>query len=366
MRFLVPPGLNVLELGSGAGDLLAALAPARGVGLDLSPGMVEVARQNFPDLDFLVGDLEDPEALAEIGGTFDVIILSETVGDLEDVEAACAGLHRLCRPDTRLIVSYHASLWKPVLRLAVAIGQKMPAEPDNWLSIADIENLLALADFEIIKHERRQLLPKRMLGLGPLINRFVATLPVIRHACLYNYIVVRPLRGFARKEPSASIIIPARNERGNIEPAITRTPKFCKDMEFVFIEGHSSDGTLDEIRRVKAAYPECGIEVAVQDGIGKGDAPGGVSTELQAAPWLVAVADAQALPFAEAARVLRPGGRVVLVEPAITPVSWPVYNFLHEEPVGLAPPLLRLEDALAPLLGPVMAFRMLVVVERRD
>ncbi len=262
MRFLVPPGLDVLELGCGAGDLLAALEPARGVGLDLSPGMVEVARRNFPGLDFLVGDLEDPEAVAEIGGTFDVIILSETVGDLEDVAAACAGLHRLCRPDTRLIVSYHASLWKPVLRLAVAIGQKMPAEPDNWLSIADIENLLALADFEIIKRERRQLLPKRMLGLGPLINRFVATLPVIRHACLYNYVVVRPLRGFAREELSASVIIPARNERGNIEPAITRTPKFCKDMEFVFIEGHSSDGTLDEIRRVKAAYPECDIKVA--------------------------------------------------------------------------------------------------------
>lgn len=272
MRFLVAPGLEVLELGCGTGDLLAALEPTRGVGLDLSSGMVQAARQKYPDLIFHEGDLEDSEVLAEISGTFDVIILSETVGDLEDVEAAFTGLHHLCRPDTRLIVSYHSSLWKPLLHLAVAIGQKMPVEPDNWLSIADIENLLTLADFEIIKHERRQLVPKWLFGIGPLINRFVATLPIIRHACLYNYIVVRPLRGFVHNELSTSIIIPARNERGNIEPAITRTPKFCKDMEFIFIEGHSSDGTLEEIRRVKNVYPEHDIKIEVQDGIGKGDA----------------------------------------------------------------------------------------------
>ena len=272
MRFLVPPGLSVLELGCGAGDLLAALEPARGVGVDLSPGMVEAARQSFPRLDFRVGDIEDPATLAALEGPFDVILLSETVGDLEDVEATFAGLHALCRPDTRLIVSYHSPLWKPVLRLAIAIGQKMPARPDNWLALEDIENLLMLADFELIRHERRQLLPKRLLGLGSLVNRYVGTLPGIRLACLYNYVVVRPLRGVAAENPSVSVVIPARNEHGNIAAAIERLPAFCDDIEIVFVEGHSSDGTLEEMHRVKAAHGERDIKVVVQDGIGKGDA----------------------------------------------------------------------------------------------
>ena len=132
----------------------------------------------------------------------------------------------------------------------------MKAQPDNWLNIADIENLLALADFEIIKHDRRQLVPKRWLGVGALINRYLGTLPFLNRVCLRNYVVARPVRDFKREKLSVSIIVPARNEHGNIAPVVERMPRFAPDIEIIFVEGGSSDGTFEEMERVQGANPK--------------------------------------------------------------------------------------------------------------
>ncbi|MGE4221440.1 MAG: glycosyltransferase, partial [Alphaproteobacteria bacterium] len=272
MRFLVPEGLRVLDLGCGTGGLLASLNPSYGVGVDFSPRMIERAQAAHPHLTFVEGDVEDPDFLTTLDGPFDVILLSDTIGDLEDCEATIAALHPLCTPDTRLVVAYYSPLWQPMVRLADKLGQRMPQPEHNYLSTRDIMNLIDLGDFEVIKYEWRQLVPKRLLGLGPLINRYIATLPLLRRLCLRNYIVARPMRGSEKPGLSASIIIPCRNEKGNIEPAIQRMPRFAPDMEILFIEGHSRDGTLAECERVRDAYPDWDIKVAAQDGKGKGDA----------------------------------------------------------------------------------------------
>ena len=133
-------------------------------------------------------------------------------------------------------------------------------------------DLLALSDFEVVKREWRQLLPRRWFGLGPLINRYIGTVPLIRGFSLRHYLVARSL---VQKRPavrSATVVIPCRNERGNIEAAVTRMPRFCDDIEILFVEGHSHDGTLEEIHRVIAACQDRDIKVLVQDGKGKADA----------------------------------------------------------------------------------------------
>ncbi len=121
LHFLVPEGSRVLELGCGTGQLLAALKPARGVGVDISDGMIEVARRNYPELEFCTGDIEDPESIDALEGPFDAIILSDTVGFLDDCEETMAGLHKVCGPETRLIIAYYSHLWEPVLKLAEKI-----------------------------------------------------------------------------------------------------------------------------------------------------------------------------------------------------------------------------------------------------
>jgi len=272
MQFLVGDNKRILELGCGTGQLLNALNPSYGVGVDLSTNMVSIAQKNYPNLEFIQGDLEDQEFISSLKGPFDYIILSDTIGYLDDCEEAFSGLHSLCTSDTRLIIAYYSWRWRPILTLGEKIGLKMPSVEMNWLSTEDTTGLLQLADFDTVKREWRQLLPRKLLGFGTIINRFIGTLPFIRRLSLRNYIVARPMKEVGVNNPSTTVLIPCRNEKGNIENAVKRLPNFCDDLEIIYVEGNSQDGTLDEIHRVIKAYPDKDIKVLVQDGKGKGDA----------------------------------------------------------------------------------------------
>jgi SAM-dependent methyltransferase len=273
MRFLIPQSRSVLEVGCGTGQLLAALKPSYGVGIDLSAEMIRVARAEYPELTFHVANAEDAASLSCIQGRFDFIVLSDLVGYLDDCEAAFSALRRFCHPRTRVIVAYYSRLWEPVLALGERIGQKMPSLAQNWLSTTDTTNLLTLAGFEVIRREWRQLLPKRLFGIGGLVNRFIAPWPGIRRLSLRNYVIARPL--LARESalaPSCTVVVPCRNERGNIESAVRRVPEFSSHLEILFVEGHSRDGTYEECARVRDAYPRRDIRLLRQPGKGKGDA----------------------------------------------------------------------------------------------
>lgn len=272
MRFLIPEGSKILDLGCGTGRLLSELKPSVGVGVDFSPAMINLARQNFPQLSFHVADIENPKEMELIQGEFDYIVLSDTIGSLEDCQKTLSSLHRFCNAETRIVVAYFDQLWRPALRLAELIGAKMPQEQQNWLVTEDIVNVLKLAGFDMVKREWRQLIPRSLFGLGRLINRYVAPFPGIRRLCLRNYVVGRSLCKLNQKHLTVSVVIPARNEKGNIEPAVLRLPKFGSHQEILFVEGHSQDGTMEEMIRVKEKYPELDIKVMAQDGRGKGDA----------------------------------------------------------------------------------------------
>jgi ubiquinone/menaquinone biosynthesis C-methylase UbiE len=273
MRFLIPPGKRVLELGCGRGDLLAALEPSYGVGVDFGAQTIATARARYPGLNFVLGDAEDPNTLAALEGPFDYIVIADTIGMFEDIDGTLRAIQKLCTPSTRLVISYHSHLWEPVLKAAEALGLRRKQPVINYIATTDFLNLMDLADFEMIRAEQRQLLPQRWLGLGPLINRYIAPLPGIRKLCLRTYLIGRPVRQFAERKLSASVLIPCRNERGNIENAILRMPRFGSAQEILFVEGNSSDGTFEECERVRDAYKDSwDIRVLKQDGKGKGDA----------------------------------------------------------------------------------------------
>ena len=273
MQFIIPPGKRVLELGCGTGNALAALQPAYGVGVDFSLKVITKARQSHPHLQFIVGDVENPATLKEIEGPFDYVVVADTIGMFEDIDETLRLIHQLCAPSTRVVIAYYSHLWEPILKLGEILGLKSRQPKVNYIATADFLNLMDLADFEVIRQEQRQLLPRRWLGLGPFINKYVAPLPGIRQLCLRTYLVGRPVRAFPDRKLSASIVIPCRNERGNIENAIQRMPKFGSSQEIIFVEGNSSDGTFEECQRIREAYKDSwNIVVLKQDGKGKGDA----------------------------------------------------------------------------------------------
>jgi hypothetical protein len=218
-----------------------------------------------------VGDIEEESFLRSLPGPFDVILITDTLGALDDCQRLFENLHELCTRESRVIIAYFSHLWHPALKLAEIVGLRLPQPEQNVLAPADVQALVMLADFEAVKSEARLLAPIKMLGAGRLINRFVAPLPLIRNLCLRHYTVVRSRR-HAEAVASVTIVIPARNERGNIEPAIRRMPRFADDMEIIFVEGHSKDGTWEDILRVCASNTQFDIKAIRQPGSGKADA----------------------------------------------------------------------------------------------
>lgn len=266
-QFLVPPGKHVLEVGCGLGDLLAAVKPSRGVGVDFSAEMVRLARERHPALEFVVEDAAEYSS----GEPFDYILLSDLVNDLEDVQRVLARLQSLAHARTRLVLNFFNYLWQPVLKAAEAAGAKAPTLPQNWLSRADMENLLLLSGWDLIKRDTRILWPARTPIWERLLNRWVA--PLVPHLCLTIVLVARPQRQLPlARDYRCSVVIPARNESGNIEAAVRRTPQMGLGTEIIFVEGHSSDDTWREIERVAKAYPDRSIRALKQSGRGKGNA----------------------------------------------------------------------------------------------
>ena len=264
--FLVPPGLRVLELGCGIGDLLAAVKPGRGVGVDFSPTMINLARQRHPTLDFRIADALEFRANEE----FDYILLSDLVNDLPDVQMLFERLVSSATSRTRLVLNFFSNLWRPILNATERLGLKAPTLEQNWLSSSDVANLLHLAGWEIIKVQPRILWPAGTPLLAGLLNRWFA--PVLGPLCLTVTMVARVKPDPRSPHLRCSVIIPARNEAGNIEEAVKRVPDMGSGTEIIFIEGHSTDNTLQEIQRVAQAYPARVIRILKQQTKGKGAA----------------------------------------------------------------------------------------------
>lgn len=272
-RHHIPEGRRVLEWGCGTGDLLAGLRPARGLGLDFSPRMIARAREAHG----AEAALEFREADAEREGVeepFDHIVLDYLSGYLGDIQAVLRRLLAAAGPRTRLHLTTINTLWLFPLRMAVGAGMVSPQPPSNWLSHDDLFNLLELAGWEVVAFERLQLLPFDVPLLAPLLNGVLVRLPLVRHLGITLAITARPRRAPELSgDPRCSVVVPARNEAGNIRAALERIPPLGGRTEVIFVEGHSEDDTWEAIQREQAAYRgPLEVRALQQPGRGKWDA----------------------------------------------------------------------------------------------
>ena len=267
-HFHVSPNQSVLEVGCAEGQLLASLKPARGVGVDFSEEMIGRAQKQYPQLEFIQGDAHD---LSEIKEKFDVIILSELVNDLWDVQRVFEQLKPLCTSHTRIILNFSSRLWQIPLSLARRLNLAGPMLYQNWLTREDIKTLLRLASLETVRITQEVLWP---LPLGGFANRFLVRLWPFEEMALSNFLIALLARPALDRmeQPTVSVIVPARNESGNIKAIFERTPQMGDGTELVFVEGHSKDDTYTAIEREIAAHPSIPSMLLRQTGIGKADA----------------------------------------------------------------------------------------------
>jgi SAM-dependent methyltransferase len=267
-QFLVTPGQKVIEIGCATGELLAALKPSLGVGIDLSGKMVKRGAKEYPEIHLIQGDAHH----LCLNKKFDVIILSDLVNDLWDVQTVFEGIRRIATPRTRIIINTYSRLWELPLKMAQHLGLATPLLPQNWLTVEDLTGLLNVTDMAVIRRWAEVLWPLNTPLLSRFFNRFVAKIWPFRYLDLANFILACPIGKPELRKPLVSVIVPVRNEAGNIPQIFARTPEMGSGTELIFVEGHSHDDTSSVIKKMIEEHPERRCRFFQQTGIGKGDA----------------------------------------------------------------------------------------------
>ncbi len=269
-KFIIPSGSRVVEIGCGKGDLLASVQPSQGVGVDQSEKMIIEAKASFPQLEFLVSTGEE----VKLEGTFDAIIFSDLLNDVWDVQELLAHVRQYCNESTRVVINTYSRVWQPFLNMAQKLGWASPTLPQNWLTVSDLEGLLSLEGFEIVKSSKEIILPIRIPFISYIANRFIAKVFPFSFFCFTNILIARkpPPCDSKHEEPRVSVIVAARNEEGNIADIFRRTPEMGSGTELIFVEGGSSDNTFEIIEEEITKHPETSAFAYQQTGNGKGDA----------------------------------------------------------------------------------------------
>ena len=272
-NFFIHQDSSVLELGCGTGELLAKINGKEKRGIDFSEKMIEEAKKQFPSLDFQCMSAEN----ITFNQKFDVVILSNLIGYLIDIQKVLEELHKVCHDETKIIITYYNIFWEPVIKFAEFIGIKKKGPKQSWISAKDMANLLYLSGFETYKQNSSMLFPFYIPLLSGFLNKFLSRLPLFNLLALNQYTFAQPIVNVdekeIRKKYSTSVLIPARNESGNIEDAILRLPEFGKHIELIYVEGSSTDDTWEKIQEMQEKYRDShDIKILQQPGKGKGDA----------------------------------------------------------------------------------------------
>ncbi|MGH9575166.1 MAG: glycosyltransferase [Candidatus Acidiferrales bacterium] len=267
-KHLVPPRMRVLELGCGQGDLLAALEPSRGVGIDLSEKMLERARERYPDFQFFHGHVHD----ALPSEKFDFVIVSDLLNDLRDLQRVLDLVAQCSLPSTRIILNAYSRLWQGPRWIARMMGAGKLQLDQNWLSRKDVENLLYLSGFETIRAFPEIMWPVKTPGFDTLCNRYLVKIAPFRWFALTNFIVARPQPKQATQAATVSLIIPAQNDAANVHRIFEETPEMGFGTELIFVDRHSTDHTYEAIEHEIARWPNRRVKLLRQTGEGTADA----------------------------------------------------------------------------------------------
>lgn len=199
------------------------------------------------------------------------ILVNGTFNHHMDIQGLLMPLKaRLSRTSRVLVVLYNPYLrW--LYTLANRLGIRRGELPSTFITRVDLENIAEISGFRIVRQRHVGYCPWRLFGIGDLVNRLMPALPMLRWFAFTDVAVLRPI--IPSSPTGISCVIPARNERGNIENALKRMPDLGCPVEVIFVEGHSTDDTWAEILRVAEHYRgQFRIQTLQQTGKGKADA----------------------------------------------------------------------------------------------
>jgi hypothetical protein len=265
LKSIIDENSKVLHVHCGTGYVLNQLDPKIGVGIDDSPIQIQLAKEKYPHLKFYNQNIEEIY-LDEI---FDYVLITH-IEDIVDIKAVMSEIRKCYDSHTRVIVVFYNYLWHPLIKFAEHIKLKHPQRLHNWVSPGDLNNILELCNLEVIINKKIILCPYKIPMLSYVVNRFIARLPFFRLFTFLRIFVARPILQ-SNKEYSVSIIVPCKNEEGNIEDAVKRIPMLGKETEIIFCDDKSTDGTVEKVRGMIDKYKDKNIKLVHGPGICKAE-----------------------------------------------------------------------------------------------
>jgi hypothetical protein len=203
----------------------------------------------------------------------DTLILIGVMNEVPDLYATLGVIRSSCGDRMRLIIVSYNRLWRQLIRHSGAIGTA-EVGIEVWIPPDELQNLLEQSEFEVVSTRKHVVVPVWIPIISRLANRWLAPLPFIRAISVFNVIVSRPVAPSPHARPSISVIVPARNEEGNIANLVARFPDFQTTTELIFVEGGSRDNTLAAIEAIVANTSRVDVRMRAltQRGEGKADA----------------------------------------------------------------------------------------------
>ncbi|OGM26064.1 hypothetical protein A3D01_04860 [Candidatus Woesebacteria bacterium RIFCSPHIGHO2_02_FULL_39_13] len=269
VKRMIPLDASVLEFGCKGGELLRSLPNKVKVGVATHQDLYKLAQKRLGSKKVVL-----PEYFFNKmnRSKFGYIVLSHTLSEVNDAQELINKIKNVTHEDSRVVVVLFNFLWKPVLDLAEKLGLRLPQTKEpNWWTENDIDNLFYLEGYEKIKSGKRFIFPYNLGVVSHFINKYLTPLPLLNYLTLTNYAVYKPISD--HRELSVSIVIPARNESGNMKSIFKKIPLISPEMEIIFVEGHSTDDTYDVIKNeIKKYKGPIKTRLLKQKGKGKGDA----------------------------------------------------------------------------------------------
>jgi SAM-dependent methyltransferase len=256
----VAPGCRVVDIGSGAGDVLAASRPSEGLGLNVSERLTELAREKHPDLNFETFDAD--EVVLPDGFEPDYIVSVNLLDHAYDIYELFASLREAVTDRTLILVTTSNPLWSPLLKLASRMGRRTPDSPRNFITNRDLANVLNVQGFDVVEAGLMLPVPERIPVLSGVLNSVLPDLPVLRYLSSTQYLAARPR--IPRARLSVSVIVPCHNEEANVAACARRIPDMGAGTEVIFVDDGSTDGTRSAVLAAMEEDPR--IRLVAYDG----------------------------------------------------------------------------------------------------
>lgn len=204
-----------------------------------------------------------------------LILLNGNINYELDFEATLNRIKKNMNRDDRIVLVAFNPYLRWLYKIATYLKLRSGPLPTTFFTRTTLDGVAKLSGFEVVRLRAAVIFPFKLFGLGVYINNILCGTPIVDKLAIVSTIILRPI--ITNEEiPSVTIVIPARNEKGNIEAGLKKIPDYFtpEKTEIIFVEGHSKDDTWAEILRVSEIYKTrfSSIQTLQQTGKGKIDA----------------------------------------------------------------------------------------------